>query len=75
MSGKRGNFPCPAISRAGSSRALASSPFNEGISVPRDDWAEQMRRNPALGSSDARERSEAITKSVLSGDLAKYRRR
>lgn len=77
MSGdsKRGNFPCPAVSRAGSGRALMSSPFNEGISVPPEAWAGEVAANPALASRDRKERSEAITKSILGGSLAKYRGR
>ncbi len=72
---KRGDFPCPAVSRAGSARALSSSPFNEGISVPKDAWAREVAKDPALGSRDRAERSEAITRSILTGDLAKYRGR
>lgn len=77
MSGsdKRGNFPCPAVSRAGSGRALMSSPFNEGISVPPAEWAREVAANPALASRDRKERSEAISKAILGGSLAKYRGR
>jgi hypothetical protein len=75
MSAKRGNFPCPAISRAGSHRALSGSVFNEGVSVPRADWAGEVRQDPALASPDKHERFQAVKRSILSGSLAKYRRR
>lgn len=63
----------PMISRGG--RTSAQSPFNEGISVPPKEWAREVAANPALASSDRKERSEAIKTSVLTGSLAKYRRR
>lgn len=57
------------------SRAGARSAFNEGISVPAEAWAKEVSANPALASSNRKERSEAITKETLTGSLAKYRRR
>ena len=63
----------PMISRAGSD--TRSSPFKEGISVPPAAWAREVKANPALASNNRKERSEAITKSVLGGSLKKYRKR
>lgn len=67
----------PFVSRSSGSRgrSITSSPFNEGISVPPADWAREAAKDPALNSKDRKERSEAITKSILNGALSKYRRR
>lgn len=65
---------CPYVSRMNGGRASASV-FNEGISVPKKDWDAEVKKNPALGSTDRKEQSEATTKSILTGSLAKYRRR
>lgn len=51
------------------------SPFNEGVSVPAEAWAREVAANPALASRDAKEQSEAQRTAILSGELAKYRRR
>jgi len=59
----------------GGRRGLSSSPFNEGVSVPRADWDRLARDNPALESRDRKERSAAIEAEVLGGALAPYRRR
>lgn len=64
----------PYVSRGGR-RSKAASPFNEGISVPQAEWDSAAARNPALNSRDRLERSEAIARETLHGELAKYRRR
>ncbi len=66
----------PYVSKGtGGRRGLSHNPFNEGVSVPRDEWDRAARKNPALNSKDRHERSEAVTKSILGGELAAYRRR
>lgn len=67
------NLACPAVSRGTSS--VTSSVFNEGVQVPQADWDALTRTNPALASKDNTERYEATKASILTGDLAKYRRR
>ena len=64
----------PYVARGGG-RHKSSSPFNEGVQVPQGDWDALAKKNPALNSSNRKERSEAITKEILTGDLKKYRRR
>jgi len=59
----------------GGKRGLSSSPFNEGVSVPQADFDKAAAKNPALKSKDRLERSDALKKEILSGNLAKYRRR
>lgn len=57
------------------SRSLQRSAFNEGVQVPQKDFDEIAARKPALKSKDRLERSEAMTKEILTGELKKYRRR
>lgn len=64
----------PFVAKSGG-RHKSSSAFNEGIQVPKADWAREVARNPALGSTNNAERYEATQKAILTGDLAKYRRR
>lgn len=64
----------PYVSRSGGRRKTASV-FNEGISVPKDAWAKEVARNPALESKNKVERAEATKAAILTGSLAKYRRR
>lgn len=59
----------------GGRRNPSASAFNEGIEVPRDEWAKEIAKNPALDSNIREERQEATRKSILTGSLAKYRRR
>lgn len=68
-----GKLAAPMIARG--TRDVSRSPFNEGVSVPQADWDRLAAKNPALNSRDRKERSEAITREILKGDLAKYRRR
>lgn len=63
----------PMIGRGGLNPSRSA--FNEGVSVPRAEWQKLAARNPALDSADRKERSEAITREILSGSLAPYRRR
>lgn len=63
----------PYVSRG--TRSTARTVFNEGISVPPDQWAKEASANPALASKDKAEASEAIRKSIQTGALAKYRKR
>lgn len=63
----------PYVARG--SRQTSRSPFNEGVSVPQKDWDAIAKRKPALNSKNRKERSEAIQKEILGGELAKYRRR
>ena len=43
--------------------------------MPQKDWDDIASRKPALNSKDRKERSEAVTREILNGELAKYRRR
>ena len=65
----------PFVSRRGGGRSATASVFNEGVQVPNADWARAVAVNPALESTDKVERAEATRKEILSGSLAKYRRR
>ncbi len=56
-------------------KRTTASPFNEGVSVPQAEFDKVAEKNPALKSKDRKERSEALTKEILKGDLAKFRRR
>ena len=64
----------PMVSRS-LGRSKSESAFNEGVSVPQDHWDRAVKNNPALESKDGKERAEATKKSILGGELAKYRRR
>ncbi len=64
----------PMISRSGG-RTPSASAFNEGVQLTQAQWAREVQKNPALESKDRKERSEATKKSILTGSLAKYRRR
>lgn len=66
---------CPYVSR-GSARTT-KTPFNEGVSVPKEDWARLVAKNPALASKDATEKAEAVKKAMTApgGELRDYRRR
>ncbi len=64
----------PFISKSGG-RNKAASVFNEGISVPKEAWKAEVAKNPALESKNKFERAEATKKAILTGELAKYRRR
>ena len=66
---------CPYVARSGAGRRISASVFNEGVSVPADAWAREVKANPALASSDHKEASEAKRKSILTGELKKYRQR
>lgn len=66
-------FPCPYVARG--SKRTTQSAFNEGVQVPQKDYDEIAKRKPALKSADRLERSEALKKEILTGELAKYRRR
>jgi hypothetical protein len=62
------------ISRA--SKRARGTVFKEGISVPQADWDKLAARNPALNSSDKREKNEAMIKGLKpGGELTPYRRR
>ncbi len=63
----------PYVARGG--RATTKSAFNEGVQVPQKDFDEIAKRKPALKSNNRLERSEAMKKEILTGELAKYRRR
>jgi hypothetical protein len=65
----------PYVAKGTGGKRGLSSPFNEGISVPQAAFNKAAAKNPALNSKDRQERSEAIKKEVLKGDLAKFRRR
>lgn len=66
----------PYVARGtGGRRGLSSNPFNEGISCSQQQFDDAASRDPALNSRDRKERSEALTKSITSGELAQYRRR
>ena len=65
----------PFVSRQGAGRSASRSVFNEGISVPHEQWQQEVAKNPALESKNKAERAEATQKAILSGSLAKYRRR
>lgn len=56
------------------SRATTRSAFNEGIQVPKAKFDKIAANNPALNSKDRLERSEAMKKEILTGELAKFRR-
>jgi hypothetical protein len=64
----------PYVSRSGG-RSKSASAFNEGVSVPQKDWDRLTAANPALASRNHAERTEATRKAMLTGELAKYRRR
>ena len=64
----------PYVARGGG-RSKASSAFNEGVSVPEAEWARITAKNPALESKNKAERAEATKKAILTGELAKFRRR
>ena len=66
---------CPYVARSGAGRRISASAFNEGVSIPPDAWASEVSANPALASKDHNEASEAKRKSILTGELAKYRQR
>ena len=59
----------------GGRRSASASVFNEGVSVPQADWDRITARNPALVSKDVTEKSEAMRKAILQGELRDYRRR
>jgi hypothetical protein len=65
----------PYVSRRGGGRSAAASVFNEGVQVPEADWARAVAANPGLESKDKAERAETTRKEILTGSLAKYRRR
>ena len=66
----------PYVARgSGGRRGLSSTPFNEGVQVPQAEFDKAAAKNPALKSKNRLERSEALKKEILKGDLAKFRRR
>lgn len=64
---------CPMVSRG--SRETTRSAFNEGVEVPKGEWNKLVAKNPALASRNNAERAEARKKAILTGELAKYRKR
>jgi hypothetical protein len=64
----------PMISRA--SKQARETVFKEGVSVPQKDWDALLSRNPALGSADKHEKTEATVRALKpGGELTPYRRR
>lgn len=57
----------PFVSRR--SLREGTTPFNEGVQVPQADFDKLALRKPALKSTERLERSEALTKEILHGDL------
>ena len=70
-----GKLAAPFVARSAGGGRKARSAFNEGVSVPRAEWDKLAARDPALNSRDKGERTEAVRKSMLGGELAKFRRR
>ena len=68
------HLACPAVSRSGG-RSKSASTFNEGIEVPQAHWDAITKRKPELVSRDRETKTRAIKKEILTGELAKYRRR
>ncbi|SFL44742.1 hypothetical protein [Shimia aestuarii] len=64
-------FPCPYVAKG--SRALTRTAFNEGVQVPNAEFDKLAAKNPALKSKNRQERSEALKKEILTGELQKYR--
>ncbi len=63
----------PFVSRRGG--RSKDTPFNEGVQVPQAEFDRLAEKNPALKSKNRLERSEALTKEIKHGELAKFRRR
>ena len=64
----------PFVSRS-TGRSKSASVFNEGIQCTQEQWAAEVKKDPALESPIKAEKHEATKKSILTGSLAKYRRR
>ncbi len=70
-----GKLAAPFVARSAGGGRKARSAFNEGVQVPQAEWDKLAAQNPALNSKNKAERTEAVRKSMLSGELAKFRRR